>query len=136
MAAGLAAVALGTACIPLAGSGGVLALALLIVHQIVGDAGHALYAVHDRTLRQTEVEASWLARADAGIRFAGQGATLAGALAGGLLGNVFGARSVLALCAVVTGAAACHAAWQLRALRQFKGEAKGEAKAAAAPGAG
>jgi carbon starvation protein CstA len=51
-----------------------------------------------------------LARADAGIRSAGQFATLAGALIGGVMGTAWGTRSVLwvtvgtALCASVLAA--------------------------------
>ena len=81
MALGLAAAALGSACIPLAGSaatvaGGTGAQLLLALHQIVGDAGQTLYEVHDRTLRQTAVDVTLLARADAALRGVGQAATL------------------------------------------------------------
>jgi predicted MFS family arabinose efflux permease len=62
--------------------------------------------VHDRTLRQTAVDAPWLARVDAGIRSIGQGATLAGAAVGGVVGTALGARSVLVLSAAALGAAA------------------------------
>jgi len=86
---------------------------LLVTQQIVGDAGHTLHDVHDRTLRQTAVPAELLARADAGIRSAGQLATLAGALAGGVLGDALGARSVLWLAVVAGGAAALVAACTL-----------------------
>ena len=78
----------------------VFGLALLVLHQLVGDGGHVLHDIHDRTLRQTLVARDQLARADAGIRFAGQGATLAAALGGGLVGQVFGTRSALALAVV------------------------------------
>ncbi|MBX3637708.1 MAG: MFS transporter [Rubrivivax sp.] len=117
MTAGLAAMALGAACIPLAGHLGAglawIAMAWLAAHQIVGDGGQTMHDVHDRTLRQTAVPAALLARADAGIRSAGQLATLAGALAGGLLGNALGTRSVLWLAAGVAAAAASLAAWRL-----------------------
>ncbi|MCW5632843.1 MAG: MFS transporter [Rubrivivax sp.] len=126
MALGLAAAALGAAFIPLAAGAGLLAIALLVAHQIVGDAGHTLFAVHDRTLRQTSVAPALLARTDAGLRGIGQAATLAGALAGGAAGNAFGARAVLAACAAVLAAAALFAAWRLRGLR-------GGAAAAASP---
>lgn len=106
MAFGLALYTVGAACVPLVGSAGVLAVVLLVTQQIVGDAGHTLHDVHDRTLRQTSVPAELLARADAGIRSAGQLATLAGALVGGLLGDALGARSVLWLAVAAGGAAA------------------------------
>jgi len=110
---GLVLYTLGSACVPLVGSAGVLAVVLLVTQQIVGDAGHTLHDVHDRTLRQTAVPAPLLARADAGIRSAGQLATLAGALIGGLLGDALGARSVLWLAVVAGGAAALVAAFTL-----------------------
>jgi predicted MFS family arabinose efflux permease len=116
MALGLTALALGAACIPLAGSAGVagwVAMSWLVAHQIVGDAGHTLHDVHDRTLRQTAVPAALLARADAGIRSAGQLATLVGAGAGGVLGTAFGARGVLWLVVAVHAAAAVLAALRL-----------------------
>ena len=125
MAGGLALYTVGAACVPLtgsvgsfgsvdsfgnAGSFGVLAVMLLVAQQIVGDAGHTLHDVHDRTLRQTAVPAELLVRTDAGIRSAGQLATLAGALVGGVMGDALGARSVLWLAVVAGGAAALLAA--------------------------
>ena len=114
MAAGLLACALGALCIPLAQGAGLLAIALLVMHQVVGDAGHTLFAVHDRTLRQTLVAPGLLARADAGIRGLGQAATLAGALAGGALGTALGARGVLWASAGVLALAAALAFARLR----------------------
>jgi MFS family permease len=113
MGLGLLAMAAGAACIPLAQTAGWWAIGLLIAHQIVGDAGHTLYDVHGRTLRQTAAAPELLARVDAGIRFAGQTATLVGALLGGLLGTAFSARSVLWLAAAVTLAAAA-VVWRRR----------------------
>jgi Na+/melibiose symporter-like transporter len=110
MAGGLALYTVGAACVPLIGAAGVVAVALLVMQQIVGDAGHTLHDVHDRTLRQTAVPAALLARADAGIRSAGQLSTLAGALVGGLVGDAFGARTVLWLSVAAGGAAALLAA--------------------------
>jgi len=105
---GLAGYAVGAACVPMAEGAGWAAVGWLVAQQVVGDAGHSMHDVHDRTLRQTAVPAALLARADAGIRSAGQLATLAGALVGGTLGTAWGARSVLWLAA---GAAALAAVW-------------------------
>jgi MFS family permease len=102
---GLVTFALGAACVPMATGPGIGAVLLLAAQQIVGDGGHALHDIHDRTLRQTAVPAELLARADAGIRTVGAWASLAGTLAGGLLGDAFDARTVL-WCAVAAGAAA------------------------------
>ena len=110
MAGGLALYTVGAACVPMVGSMGALAVLLLVTQQIVGDAGHTLHDVHDRTLRQTAVPAELLVRTDAGIRSAGQLATLAGALVGGVMGDALGARSVLWLAVVAGGAAALLAA--------------------------
>lgn len=114
MALGLALMAAGAACVPLAGmlgGAGLAALAWLAAQQIVGDAGHTLHDVHDRTLRQTVVPKALLARADGGIRSIGQAATLVGALTGGVLGNGAGTLAVLWLAVVVAAAASLVAAW-------------------------
>lgn len=118
MCGGLVAAAAGTACMALA-TAGLTAVFLLVVHQLVGDAGVTLYEVHDRTLRQTQAEPARVVRMDAGLRFLGQCATLAGALGGGLLGNVVGARGVLWACVAVAAAAAAVAAARLRGLKQL-----------------
>ena len=114
MALGLALMAVGAACVPLAGvlgGAGLAALAWLAAQQIVGDAGHTVHDVHDRTLRQTAVPMALLARADGGIRSIGQGATLAGALTGGVLGNFAGTLAVLWLAVAMAVAASLLAAW-------------------------
>jgi MFS family permease len=113
MTLGLAAFALGAICIPLAAVGGSAAIALLIAHQVVGDGGHTLHDVHDRTLRQTAVAPALMARVDAGIRSVGYVATLAGAVVGGLLGTAHGTRSVLVLAAASSAVATLLAAWTL-----------------------
>lgn len=117
MACGLALYTIGAACVPLMGSAGVVAVVLLVTQQIVGDAGHTLHDVHDRTLRQTAVLPALLARADAGIRSAGKLATLVGALVGGALGDALGARSVLWVAVAAGAAAALLAAFTLARAR-------------------
>jgi predicted MFS family arabinose efflux permease len=86
---------------------------LLATHQIIGDAGHTAYAVHDRTVRQTTVPTELLARADAGIRAAGQLATLVGAIVGGVAGSVLGTRGVLWLAVIPVAIAVVLAARRL-----------------------
>lgn len=95
MAAGLGLCALGAACTPLAVGAGLMAAALLVTQQIVGDAGQTVHQIHERTLRQTLVPKGLLARVDGGLRSLGQGATLAGALGGGLLASAWGTRLAL-----------------------------------------
>ena len=113
MTLGLALLAIGLACAPLATSAGWGALTLLALQQIIGDAGHSLQDVHDRTLRQTLVPADQLARADAGLRSIGQAALLAGALAGGAIGTAYGARTVLWLAVVLVVLAVLWVGWRL-----------------------
>ena len=110
MALGLALAALGAACIPLVAASGWLGAALLVAHQIIGDGGRTLHDVHDRTLRQTVAPAALLARTDAGLRTAGQLATLVGAVAGGALGSSLGTRTSLGLSAALIASAAFVAA--------------------------
>lgn len=110
MALGLLAFAVGAACIPMAQQAGYVAIGWLVAHQIVGDAGHTLHAVHDRTLRQTAAAPALLARVDAGIRAAGQGATLLGAGLAAVLGSFATARTLLWIAAALALAAAVLAA--------------------------
>lgn len=110
MTFGLGALALGTAFVPVATGAGWIAIALLVAQQLIGDAGHTVHDVHDRTLRQTAVAGPLLARVDAGIRSAGQFAMLAGAAAGGVLGVAAGTRSVLVVAAISFAVAAAVAA--------------------------
>jgi predicted MFS family arabinose efflux permease len=106
MTVGLAAMAVGAACIPLASGAGMAALVLLALHQIVGDAGHTLRNVHDATWRQTATPSDRLARVDGSLRSIGHAVTLAGALGGGAAATVWGARSALWACALLLGLAA------------------------------
>lgn len=115
MAAGLALLAVGAALVPAAAWAGLTgALVLLLAQQIVGDGGHAISEVHDRSLRQTLVPQAMLARADAAIRSLEHTATLAGALFGGLLASAIGVRQALMLSALCYGIAAWQAMRRLR----------------------
>lgn len=113
MVLGLAALALGSAFVPMVAAAGWLAVVLLVMQQVLGDAGHTVHQVFDRTLRQTSAPADLLARVDAGIRSAGHFATLLGAFIGGVLGNAFGTRFVLWLAVLFIAAAALLAALTL-----------------------
>jgi Na+/melibiose symporter-like transporter len=113
MTLGLTAFAVGIACIPMAQGAAWMMAAWLVAHQVIGDAGHTLHDVHDRTLRQTAVPVELLARADAGVRTAGQLALLAGAALGGWLGGAWGYRPVLWLAVACAAGAAWVAAARL-----------------------
>ena len=109
LAAGLAVTAIGALCIPLAPWAGAWAVALLVAHQVVGDAGATVQEVHNRTMRQTLVAPHLLARVDGGLRTVGQVAQLAGALAGGLFATWAGVRAGLGLAAGLLVLAALQA---------------------------
>jgi hypothetical protein len=89
----------------------------LITHQVIGDGGHIVHDVHDRTLRQTAVSPDLLARVDAGIRTLGQLATLLGAVGGGALATGVGARLALMLSAGLFASAAVVTYMRLVACR-------------------
>jgi predicted MFS family arabinose efflux permease len=101
MAAGLALLAVAAFCLPLAPGPTLAGAALLVAHQVIGDGGRTAYDIHDRTWRQTAVPPQSLAKADAGVRALEQAATLAGALAGGALATMIGARLALVLSAAL-----------------------------------
>lgn len=117
MLLGLSLLAFGALCIPLAPGPTLAGAALLVAHQIIGDGGHTVHDVHDRTLRQTAVSPDLLARVDAGIRTVGQLATLIGAVGGGALATFFGARRALALSAALFASAAAVAYLRIVARR-------------------
>ena len=106
MLLGLSCLALGACCIPLAPGATLGGTALLLAHQVIGDGGYIVHAVHDRTLRQTVVAPDLLARVDAGIRTLGHLATLLGAVGGGALATWVGARPALMLSAALFASAA------------------------------
>jgi MFS family permease len=91
----------GRFCIPLAHGATIFGAALLVTQQVIGDGGHVVFDIHDRTLRQTAVAPGLLARVDAGIRTLGQLARLAGAVGGGLIATAIGTRSALVLSAAI-----------------------------------
>ena len=117
LTAGLALAAIGAACVPLATAPTLAAIALLAAQQIIGDAGHTIYHVHDRTVRQTAVGVTLLARVDGAIRSLGYAATLAGALAGGWMATLLGARAGLTLAAALLAAAAVVAGVRLARMK-------------------
>jgi Na+/melibiose symporter-like transporter len=110
MALGLTLLVAGNLCLPLAPDASWLGVALLLAHQVVGDGGHALQQVHDRTLRQTAVAPALLARVDSALRALGQTCTLAGAVLGGAAASAMGARAALWLAVLLLAAAALVAA--------------------------
>ncbi|HUF52284.1 MAG TPA: MFS transporter [Dehalococcoidia bacterium] len=79
---------------PAARDASVLSLALLVGHQF-GDFAWTMHDINQTTLRQSITPERYLGRVNAGMRFSGTSAMLAGALAGGVLGEVVGLRATL-----------------------------------------
>jgi MFS family permease len=115
---GLVSAALGALVTPLAALDGVAAaLALLVFQQVIGDAGMTLFLVQDRGLRQRLATPDQRATVDAALCSVGLGATVVGVLAAGLVGEIFGARSMVAGWAVCSVLAALMAMHKLRRAR-------------------
>jgi MFS family permease len=86
---------LGVLLVPLAHGATLLAGVLLVAQQMITDPAHTLYDINQVSLRQSITPDRFLGRVNASLEFAGIGATLLGALAGGLLGEKIGLRSTL-----------------------------------------
>ncbi|MFN0183189.1 MAG: MFS transporter, partial [Aquabacterium sp.] len=99
LALGLLLAAAGSACGPAAQGAGLVAVLLLVAHQVVGDGGMTVAQVHDRTLRQTLVAPDLLAAVDGALRAVGQVAMLAGALLAATVATELGLRNALWLAA-------------------------------------
>ncbi len=106
--------ALGAALIPIATAATMFAVSLLVAHQLIGDGGHVMREIHDRTLRQSIAPAAQLARVDSSVRLLGQIATVAGAIGGGAFATALGARSALVGSAICFAVAAAFAAQPMR----------------------
>jgi len=70
---------------------------LLMIGQQFGDGLFVIWDINQVSLRQSITPAHVLGRVNAGFRVAGQGAMLAGALAGGVLGELVGLRTTLVI---------------------------------------
>jgi MFS family permease len=82
--------------IPVAQGATLAAVVLLIMAQL-GDGADTIYQINQLSLRQAITPERLLGRVNASMHFVGQGATLLGALAGGLLGDMIGLRPTLFL---------------------------------------
>jgi MFS family permease len=90
-----ALVALSIAIIPLAPADPVEGMAFLVVSQVLGDLLGVTTMILGTTLIQTAMPAQVLGRVNAAYRAATGGLMVAGALLGGLLGEVLGVRGAL-----------------------------------------
>jgi MFS family permease len=101
MIGGLLLTAVGILLLPLAHGAGILAFALLIGQQVIGDGGATIFEINQSSLRQKLAPARALGRINAATRSAGLGTTLVGIAVGALLAQSSGYRIAL-----LTGAAA------------------------------
>jgi MFS family permease len=105
MTLGLAGMGAAMLLIPAAHDASFFALMLMIGQQF-GDGLFVIWDVNQVSLRQSITAEGVLGRVNAGFRVAGQGAMLAGALAGGVLGELAGLRLtlVIASCGLIAAA--------------------------------
>lgn len=108
MAVGLAFSGLGTLLVPLARGANLLSGALLVANQLVTDPAHTVYGIAQVSLRQSITPDRLLGRVNATLEATGLGATMLGALAGGLLAQHAGLRATVAIAACGTLAAALY----------------------------
>ena len=96
--------------VPLAHGATIVAAALLLAQQLMGDGAFTVYEINQVSMRQAITAERLLGRVNASIRFAGLGAMLVGALVGGLLGETIGLRATLV---VGAGGMSLGALWLL-----------------------
>jgi MFS family permease len=119
MLIGLSVFAVLTFCVPLA-NGPTLVSAVLLIAQQLGDGFCVIHNILQLNLRQTIAAEDVLGRVNAVIQFVFLGATLAGSLLGGWLGEAVGVRLAL----VIGSSLSVLSALVLAAspLRNYKGE--------------
>jgi MFS family permease len=81
--------------VPLARGATLIAASLLVLQQIVGDGSATVYQISQVSLRQAIAPERLLGRVNASTQVLALGATLAGSLVGGLLGEKIGVRATL-----------------------------------------
>ncbi len=86
--------------IPLAGGPALLAAAILLVAQLIGDEFLTIYFIGELSLRQTVTPNRLLGRANASFQFLVGGVGAAGILTGGVIGQALGLRPATAVAAV------------------------------------
>jgi len=92
---GLLLAGVGQLFIPMARDTSLFAVALMVASQLVSDPAYTIYSINETSLRQSMTPDRLLGRVDAGIRFAGLGAMLAGAFGAGYLGERIGLQNTL-----------------------------------------
>ena len=104
--ASLALVGLGTTLVPLATTANAVAVVLLVAQQLVSDPAATVYDINQVSLRQAITPDRLLGRVNASVRVLEVGASLAGALLGGILGETVGLRFTFACGVAVIGVGA------------------------------
>jgi MFS family permease len=91
--------------IPLARGPLALAVLMMAIPQVVGDIGWAVFLIGEVSLRQSVIPDRLLGRANASMQFFTRGVSPLGALLGGALGALIGARFTLliAVCGILLG---------------------------------
>jgi len=87
--------------VPLARDAAFVGIGLLVAQQLLGDGAATVASVHEVTLRQSRVAPAVRGRANAAKRLLDTIAMLAGALAGGAVGEALGLRWALGLAGIV-----------------------------------
>ena len=88
--------------IPMAGGPPLVAMAMLMAAQAVGDGTHEIYTIHVTSLRQAVTPSRLLGRVNATMYLVSEGVAPLGALAGGVLAQLIGIRPTVYV-AVVGG---------------------------------
>jgi predicted MFS family arabinose efflux permease len=99
-------VALANALLPLARSANWIAVALLLVPQVISDPAETIFNIHSTTLRQTISPDAWLGRINGSFRVIDVGATIAGSLIAAWMGTALGLRMTMWSGAVLIAIAA------------------------------
>ncbi len=95
-------VGIGMLFVPFAAGATLLAAALLVAQQLLGDVAATVFDINQSTLRQHLAPAAMLGRVNATLHLDKQAAALAGTLLGGVLGTWIGVREALAVAGVLT----------------------------------
>lgn len=90
---------------PLASGPAIVAIAMVLAPQLIGDLARAIYVINERSLRQTITPDRLLGRTNASMHFLVGSIGMVGILVGGALGEMIGVRATLGL-AVAGGASA------------------------------
>lgn len=95
LAALLFITALAGALLPFAQSANLVAVALLLTPQLLGDSAETIFIIHSTTLRQTLAPDAWLGRINGSFRVLEVGATIAGSLIAAWTGEQLGLRATM-----------------------------------------